>query len=72
MDLEFKALKSNNMWHLVSPRKGVNMIDCKWVYKTMRKSDGLVDRYKVRLVTKVFKQRYGWIMKTLLAWWSNK
>src|SRR6185437_2583407 len=39
--------------------KGKNLIDCKWVYKVKRKSDGTIDRYKVRLVAKGFKQRYG-------------
>jgi hypothetical protein len=39
--------------------KGANIIDCRWVYKIKRKSDGTVDRYKARLVAKGFKQRYG-------------
>jgi hypothetical protein len=34
------------------------VIDCKWVYKIMRKSDGSIDRYKGILVAKGFKQRY--------------
>jgi hypothetical protein len=59
MDNEFKALPENSTWHLVPPRKGVNIIDCKWVYKSKRKSDGTIDRYKTRLVAKGFKQRYG-------------
>jgi hypothetical protein len=58
MNSEFRAFKSNNTWHLVSPKKGVNVIDCKWVFKTKRKLDGLVDKYKARLVAKRFKQRY--------------
>jgi hypothetical protein len=37
----------------------VNIIDCRWVYKVKRKLDGTIDRYKVRLVAKGFKQRYG-------------
>jgi hypothetical protein len=44
---------------LVPPRVGTNIIDCKWVYKIKRKSDGSIDRYKARLVAKGFKQRYG-------------
>lgn len=35
------------------------MIDCKWVFRIKRKSDGTIDRYKARLVAKGFKQRYG-------------
>jgi hypothetical protein len=59
MDSEFEALQRNKTWHLVPPRKGINIIDCKWVYKIKRKPDGTVDRHKARLVAKGFKQRYG-------------
>jgi histone deacetylase 1/2 len=59
MDVEFLALQKNKTWHLVSPQKGKNVIDCKWVYKIKRKSDGEIERYKACLVAKGFKQRYG-------------
>lgn len=59
MDEEYMALLKNKTWHLVSPKKGMNLIDCKWVYKIKRKADGTIDRYKARLVAKGFKQRYG-------------
>jgi hypothetical protein len=59
MDSEYNALIKNNTWHLVSPKTWTNIIDCKWVYKIKRRADGTVDRYKVRLVAKGFKQRYG-------------
>jgi hypothetical protein len=59
MDAEYDALMNNKTWHLVPPQKGRNVIDCKWVYKIKRKADGSLDRYKARLVTKDFKQRYG-------------
>lgn len=53
------VLQKNKTWHLVPPRKGKNLIDCKWVFRIKRKSDGTIDRYKARLVAKGFKQRYG-------------
>jgi hypothetical protein len=59
MDSEYTALMKNKTWHLVPPKKGINVIDCKWVYKIKRKSDGSLDRYKARLVAKGFKQMYG-------------
>ena len=54
----YDALVANNTWHLVPPSSNKNIIDCKWVYKVKRKSDGTIDRYKARLVAKGFKQRY--------------
>jgi histone deacetylase 1/2 len=59
MQEEFDALLRNGTWRLVSPREGKNIIDCKWVFKIKRKSDGSIERYKAILVAKGFKQRYG-------------
>ena len=59
MDEEFCALQKNHTWHLVPSSPGTNLIDCKWVFRIKRKSDGTIDRYKARLVAKGFKQRYG-------------
>jgi histone deacetylase 1/2 len=59
MQEEYDALERNETWHLVPFREGRNIIDCKWVYKIKRKSDGTIERYKARLVAKGFKQRYG-------------
>lgn len=57
IDAEFFALQKNKTWHLVPLEQGRNVIDCKWVYK-IKKLDGTIDRYKARLITKGFKQRY--------------
>jgi histone deacetylase 1/2 len=59
MEREFSALKQNQTWRLVPPRRGLNVIDSRWVYKIKRKHDGSVDRFKARLVAKGFKQRPG-------------
>ncbi|KAJ0971875.1 hypothetical protein J5N97_019834 [Dioscorea zingiberensis] len=59
MDEEFTALLKNKTWHLVPPRRGLNVIDCKWVFKLKKNADGTLERYKARLVAKGFKQRYG-------------
>jgi len=37
---------------LISLPAGKQAIDCKWIYKIKHKVDGLVERYKARLVLK--------------------
>jgi histone deacetylase 1/2 len=59
MDVEFAALHQNLTWQLVPFRRGVNLIDIRWVFKVKRRPDGTVDRYKARLVAKGFKLRHG-------------
>jgi hypothetical protein len=56
---EYQALLHNKTWHLVPPGAGLNVIDCKWVFKLKHKSDGTIDHYKACLVAKGFKQQYG-------------
>jgi hypothetical protein len=68
MNSEFSALICNMMWHLVPPSAGWNLIDCIWVFKIKRKSDRSIDRYKVRLVAKGFKQQYGIDLMIHLVW----
>jgi hypothetical protein len=59
MDLEYSALLHNDTWHLVPATQASNVINCDWVFKVKKMAGGSVDRYKARLVTKGFKQRYG-------------
>jgi hypothetical protein len=59
MEEEYAALLKNGTWHLVPHRPGMNLINCKWVFKIKRKADGSIDIYKGRLVAKGFKQQYG-------------
>jgi hypothetical protein len=57
MQDEYQTLIRNKTWRLVPPQASINLIDCKWVYKTKRKADGSIDHHKARLVAKGFKQR---------------
>jgi hypothetical protein len=43
MEAEFYALQTNKTWTLVPPPSGVNIIDCKWVFKIKQKSNGSVE-----------------------------
>lgn len=59
MEEEYIASVKNKTWKLVVPKSGINLIDCKWVFKLEIKVDGTIDRHKARLVAKGFKQHYG-------------
>jgi hypothetical protein len=59
MSEEYDALLKNGTWTLVPSRPGINLVDCKWIFKIKQHADGSVERYKARLVAKGFSQRYG-------------
>ncbi|OMO75792.1 Reverse transcriptase, RNA-dependent DNA polymerase [Corchorus capsularis] len=56
---EYNALLKNGTWVLASLPPGKNVINCKWVFRLKRKSDGSIERHKVRLVAKGFNQEEG-------------
>ena len=58
-DNEFESLIKNEMWDLVDLPPGKTTIGCKWVMKTKRNADGSINRYKARLVTQGYSQKYG-------------
>ena len=58
MKEELDALHKTGTWDLVDLPSGKSTIGCKWVYKTKTRSDGMVDRYKARLVARGFTQEY--------------
>ena len=59
MNEEIKSMKDNDVWDLVPLPESVKPIGCKWIFKTKRDSKGDVERYKARLVTKVYTQKEG-------------
>jgi hypothetical protein len=38
---------------------GLKLVGCKWIFKKKLKPNGIVDKYKVRLVAKGFTQKKG-------------
>ena len=58
--LELSQLLEMKVYELVERKKGMNVLDSKWVYKAKRHlSSGEIDKYRSRLVAKGFKERYG-------------
>ena len=51
------SLISNGTWVLLNPPPSVNLIRCKWVFKSKKIAQGHIERYKARLVAKGYTQR---------------
>ena len=47
----------NNTWILTDLPPGCKTIGCKWIFTKKLRPDGIVDKYKARLVTKGFTQQ---------------
>ena len=56
---EMRALEMNGTWDLVSLPRGKTPVGSKWVFTIKYKLDGSMERYKAKLVAKVFTQTYG-------------
>ena len=52
-----ESLLSNKTWKLVDLPTSCKTIGYKWVLRRKLKSDGTIDKYKARLVTKGIKQK---------------
>ncbi|KAI9200598.1 hypothetical protein LWI28_010300 [Acer negundo] len=57
---EMKALQKNSTWEMVELPLNKKTVGCKWAFTVKYKSDGTIDRYKARLITKGYTQTY-WI-----------
>ena len=56
---EVQSILSNHTWKLVDLPPGNNPLQCKSIFKRKMKADGVIDKYKARLVVKGYKQREG-------------
>jgi Reverse transcriptase (RNA-dependent DNA polymerase) len=51
--------KKYETWTITQLPKNKKLVGCKWVYKIKYNSDGIIKRYKTRLVVKGYTQTYG-------------
>jgi hypothetical protein len=54
MEEELKTMSTNKVWHLVEIPRVAKTVGCKWVYKIKYNYKGKIERFKARLVAKVF------------------
>jgi hypothetical protein len=59
MKSEIAALHANSTWSLVPFNPSMKMVGCWWVYKIKHWADGVINRYKARLVAHGFTQQEG-------------
>ena len=64
---EYNALIANNTWDLVPSQPSQNLVGSKWVYRAKYKFDGIVERYKARLVAQGFTNKQVLITMRLSA-----
>lgn len=56
---EIKSIIKNDTWVLVDLPSNCKTIGLKWIFKVKRNSDGSINKYKTRLVTKGYIQKHG-------------
>ena len=56
---EVESILQNHTWELVDLPLGSKPLRYKWIFKKKMKADGSIDKYKVRLVIKSYKQKEG-------------
>lgn len=59
MQKEMEKMAENEVWELVRPPCGANIVESKWHYAPKFDSDGNITSYKSRLVAKGFTQVHG-------------
>uniref|UniRef100_A0A7N2LTQ0 Reverse transcriptase Ty1/copia-type domain-containing protein n=1 Tax=Quercus lobata TaxID=97700 RepID=A0A7N2LTQ0_QUELO len=59
MNEEMKSLQKNSTWKVVELPEGKKPVGCRWVFTVKYKADETIERFKARLVAKVYTQTYG-------------
>lgn len=57
--VEFDALELNGTWDIESLPPGKNVVGCRWIFTIKYNPNGIVERYKSRLVAQGYTQQEG-------------
>ncbi|GKA66455.1 zinc finger, CCHC-type containing protein [Tanacetum coccineum] len=58
-DDKIGSIMENNTWVLSDLSPGCKSLGCKWIFKRKMKVDGIIDKFKARLVIQGFRQKEG-------------
>src|SRR5436190_9749061 len=56
---EMDSIMANGTWEINDRPYGCKPVGCKWVFKKKLRPDGIIDKYKARLVVKGYTQKEG-------------
>ncbi|CAM8920306.1 unnamed protein product [Rhodiola kirilowii] len=56
---ELDSILQNHTWELVDLPQGCKPLDSKWIFTKKMKVDGIIEKYKARLVIKGYRQKEG-------------
>jgi len=59
MNEEIESLLKNKTWELVECPPGKRLVGCRWMFTIKYKANGIIERFKTRLVAKGYTQIYG-------------
>jgi hypothetical protein len=54
---DIDSILSNGTWEFTKRPYGCKLVGCKWVLKNKLRSDGNINKYKARLVTKGYTEK---------------
>ena len=57
INTEMESIMQNQTWVLVDLPLGSKPIGCKWIFKKKLKANGTIDKYKSRLIAKVYSKK---------------
>ena len=58
MNEEIKTIRKNDTWELKCLLKEKKKIEIRWLYKVKKKAKRKIKKYKVRVVTKGYRQQH--------------
>ena len=54
---EMNSILANGTWEITDRPYGCKPVGCKWVFNKKLRPDGIIEKYKARLVAKVYTQK---------------